>query len=186
MCSLKKDFCDYVSSELFKIIPLDDFLDPLFVLLFAFSLCFNKVKILLKNPQSWLKRGKNKKNLIFLHGFSSKVYNEILNEINLIISNSYHYCFSYETFGCETEFQGRQYCVFCQITNCYELDKLEEIKFKPLQMINYAAELYKDLKIVHDFDPLIAELWCGEYESKWKNWYTGKTRGCYLSECDSF
>ena len=182
---MKKDFRDYVSSELFKIIPLDDFLDPLFVPSFAFSLCFNKVKILLKNSTIMTKDRKEQKKF-FLHGFSSKIYNEILNEINLIISNSYHYCFSYETFGCETEFQGRQYCVFLSDPNCYELDKLEEIKYKPLQMINYAAKLYKDLKIVHDFDPLIAELWCGEYESKWKNWYTGKTGGCYLSECDSF
>lgn len=57
------------------------------------------------------------------------------------------------------EYRARNYCTLCIIKKFYELDKVEEVKYKPLELMSYAIELYNDLKVVFNFDKTIAELW---------------------------
>lgn len=40
------------------------------------------------------------------------------------------------------EYRARNYCTLCIIKKFYELDKVEEVKYKPLELMSYAIELY--------------------------------------------
>ena len=65
----------------------------------------------------------------------------------------------------------------CQIINYHDLGESENMKHKPVKVMNYTFKLFKYLKIVFYFDPSDPEPWEGEYEYKWQRWQTEKVGG---------
>ena len=58
------------------------------------------------------------------------------NILNLILNNYGYYCFYNRITGREMEYRGRDYCTLCMIVNYYDLDEVEEVNYKPLELMS--------------------------------------------------
>lgn len=145
-----------MSSSLYKKILYNKLLDSVFGPCFAFRLYYNKFRIFKENPIKGLCLN-NSKNSFYVS--CSKMWFEMTSVSNLIFNNYSYQCFCNKKTGCKVEYRARNYCTLCIIKKFYELDKVEEVKYKPSELMSYAIELYNDLKVVFNFDETIAELW---------------------------
>ena len=69
----------------------------------------------------------------------------ILNVLNLIIWNGYWYCLCDKIQGCENCYsKGKRYSYWCQIEDYYDNEDVEDVKYKPFELMIYVSEFYYD------------------------------------------
>ena len=112
---------------------------------------------------------------------------ELIHAIDLIEKSGYWYCFCDKFQDCERGYnRGRRYCFLHQINDYYDTEDVEDIKYKPVELMNFASEFYNDLRKCVKIDSNIAECWGGEIEWKWQDISKGTSGSCYLSEITEF
>ena len=124
------------------------------------------------NKRKGLKKTEKKelKGFNFLFDSYFKVYFQILNAIGLIEKSGFWYCFCKKFQACELHYnRGRRYSFLCQINYYYNTEDVEDIKYKPVVLINYASDFYSDLKKCVEIDSTLAECRGGEFEYKWRD-----------------
>ena len=121
-----------------------------------------------------------------LEYFASKVvFYECLNSILVFQSHGYYFCTCKRFSGCQSYIIHEGYCYICRPYDHYSSSNVEKIKYEPAELVNFAIELFDEIKLCHEFGNSTNVFCKREYQYRWRD-YDGETGGIYLRDCDYF
>lgn len=82
---------------------------------------------------------------------SKVVFDEYLNSILVFHSDGDYFCSCNEFSGCQNYIGYEGYCYVCRFCDHYSASDVEKIKYEPTNLINFALELFNDIKLCLEF-----------------------------------